>query len=997
VVSAQSYKVRIKVIGRQQGLADRQINTLFQDTSGFIWLIGNSKIYRYDGYYMADLTNYVKNQSPIDYFIMSRQRIRDNCVYLDIPYGIIKFDLGDFKAHTVYSSRTNKLQEKIIDSFWDSQDRFWILLANGTMFVTDKNGTLLKKIKFKGYDEISPYTSIVINDIEKSVALVYRNTSVKIFDFKGNFIKRFELPGKKIVKEFKEPKNLNLNSSINNLSVWYSRDTVVSYELHSDSLWAVKLHDTRISNKEEVYHISADVRLEHNEDYLLKDLKGNILLNVSDEIRKVLKNEFSVYSVIMTSNNVLWVSVGYCIVQISFDPQLFTNFLDQNITSENLVGNSMRGMFEDTSNNVWVVSYELINKKGLTLHKINPETKAVLSYNPWKKKDFGVLYYRIREDTENKVLLLTEFGNIVSLDLGDFNNLHQVYSFGDNGVILTAFDLYKASNKDILVASAEGIFLLEKRKNKYTSSLLNELAWNSYNTIKPSKDGNIFVCGDKGLFLIDGDNYHIIKQYNNSANSEIKIPKLYIKDFIEDDHIIWAATSQGLLKLDLKRESYKLYQEQDGLYDEFLYSVKKGINHEVWMSSNRGIFKFNPVDESFRSFGFEFGLPALEFNNASDLKAHNGNLFFGSVNGVTMIDPRVVKSLREDDIKFNLEYCTYSKFNQNKIDTIYGFKIKSKLYLPPGSSNLSFTFYCSSYSNIDQNRFRYRLMDTRDTSWKLGTNKNVILFNYLPAGNFILEAQVAAAGSGWNRQIYRLAFEVEKYWYNTWLFYIGISLLIGFIVYMLYSWRLNQVKKIQSLRNKISSDIHDDIGSTLSSITLYSQTLLMAGPKDDQLPILEKIKRNAQLVQESLSDIIWSIRPSMDSMESIILRMRSYGVEYTEDAKISFELFCDEEIKELRLDMEARKNFYLIFKEAVNNAIKYSRTVKIYVSISMVGSYLVKMSIKDDGQGFDENNLIAGNGLVNMKRRALDMGGSLQVFSAPGKGTEVNLTFYSKI
>lgn len=206
--------------------------------------------------------------------------------------------------------------------------------------------------------------------------------------------------------------------------------------------------------------------------------------------------------------------------------------------------------------------------------------------------------------------------------------------------------------------------------------------------------------------------------------------------------------------------------------------------------------------------------------------------------------------------------------------------------------------------------------------------------------------------------------------------------------------RIEELNRIMALRQKLSADMHDDIGSTLSSISLYTHSLLMQPQADTQRNTLEKIKQNAQNVQESIGDIIWSVNPEMDGMEQVIARMRAFGADMTEHAGIAFQFTTSGQLGKLSLAMATRKNLYLIYKEVINNAVKYSGAAKIDVLIK-TDAGVFSMLISDDGVGFDISAKSSGNGLSNMKKRAEEVGASITILSEKGKGTTITFSILS--
>jgi two-component system sensor histidine kinase UhpB len=215
---------------------------------------------------------------------------------------------------------------------------------------------------------------------------------------------------------------------------------------------------------------------------------------------------------------------------------------------------------------------------------------------------------------------------------------------------------------------------------------------------------------------------------------------------------------------------------------------------------------------------------------------------------------------------------------------------------------------------------------------------------------------------------------------------LALVLLLSFFAYNNYVTR--QQLKLQKLRNKIASDLHDDVGSTLSSIAIFSD--IAQHQSKEVEPLLKTINESSRKMLDAMGDIVWTINPENDQFEKIILRMKSFAFDLLGAKNINFHFVADEKITQIKLPMEVRKNLYLIFKEATNNLVKYSEADIAHFSIKDEDKYL-SMMINDNGRGFDPDCVIPGNGLKNMQKRADEIGAILTILSAPGKGTNIEL------
>ncbi len=222
-------------------------------------------------------------------------------------------------------------------------------------------------------------------------------------------------------------------------------------------------------------------------------------------------------------------------------------------------------------------------------------------------------------------------------------------------------------------------------------------------------------------------------------------------------------------------------------------------------------------------------------------------------------------------------------------------------------------------------------------------------------------------------------------------FLMGGLVLLLLLSYLIYNnFRTASKLKLQNIRNKIASDLHDDVGSTLNSISIYSEVAKQKSPA--VVDELEHIGDASRKIIEVMSDIVWTINPKNDTFENIIDRMSSIAYNLLKAKNIEHTFRADEGLNELKLSLESRRNFYLIFKEALNNLVKYSNANRASISLTNENG-LIKLSIRDNGLGFDVLQTSRGNGLLNMKSRAAEMKAQLNIESEKGNGAHIELTF----
>jgi signal transduction histidine kinase len=267
-------------------------------------------------------------------------------------------------------------------------------------------------------------------------------------------------------------------------------------------------------------------------------------------------------------------------------------------------------------------------------------------------------------------------------------------------------------------------------------------------------------------------------------------------------------------------------------------------------------------------------------------------------------------------------------------------------------------------------------------------------FSNLAPGSYTFIVNGSNSDGIWSEQVQEVLITIHPPWWETWWFRTFLLLVVSFVIFTVVRYRLNQLRKVQYVRDRIARDLHDEIGSTLSSISIYTEVVKnkVKDQNPDAEPLLSKISSGTSRVMESMSDIVWAINSRNDSLDNLSARIQSLISELAESTPFQLEFFNDETLNTESLDMEKRKNVYLIFKEALNNALKYSNAKKINIRLVRHKSGVI-LEVIDDGDGFDLSASVTGNGLVNMKSRANAIKGTLQIESAVGKGTALRLLF----
>lgn len=198
---------------------------------------------------------------------------------------------------------------------------------------------------------------------------------------------------------------------------------------------------------------------------------------------------------------------------------------------------------------------------------------------------------------------------------------------------------------------------------------------------------------------------------------------------------------------------------------------------------------------------------------------------------------------------------------------------------------------------------------------------------------------------------------------------------------------------LAEVRRRISSDLHDDIGAALSGFSIYSTAIrnnIMQGNLDEAMDSIDNIGEESRELLERLSDIVWAINPKNDRFDQLVSRLQNYASRICSGKNIDLNFAADTSLAEVLLPLETRSNLFLILKEAINNAAKYSCATHLKVSLNS-NEHSINACVEDDGRGFDPNTASGGNGLRNMKQRAALIRASYDLQSTPEQGTRIVL------
>jgi signal transduction histidine kinase len=289
------------------------------------------------------------------------------------------------------------------------------------------------------------------------------------------------------------------------------------------------------------------------------------------------------------------------------------------------------------------------------------------------------------------------------------------------------------------------------------------------------------------------------------------------------------------------------------------------------------------------------------------------------------------------------------------------------------------------------NAFYYFRVPQLNPKWTV-SKYPVARFQNLPGGNYTFE--IYSKANSKNSLVLKLPFKVKQTFWQQWYFLpsliIYLLIFVGIGIYLFSLYNLRQKLKIQYVRNKIASDLHDEVGSNLNAIAIFVDLLTKKLPKNmpELLVLASKITNNSEETVSLMRDTVWAINPDNDSTEQLFEKLKSHGFEILSAKSIAFNLEIDEAILKSKFTMEQRKNIYLVFKESLNNIVKHAHATKVSCNVYSQNDDN-HIEIIDNGIGFDLLSKHEGFGLHSFKTRNIDDELSITVSSQLTIGTIV--------
>ncbi|CAN5779547.1 sensor histidine kinase [soil metagenome] len=1042
--NAQNETLRFEHIGIEEGLSNEIVLAMLQDSKGYIWFGTLRGLNKYDGY------SFTKYQfDPFD-----SSSISQGCVYtifedkfgsiwVGTTDGLSKFDrtTEEFTRFKPYPN-TKFSDPNITAINEDSDGMIWVGSFGGlcrfdrrrgiflpdkfdligvTCIDKDRAGTLwmgsgkglyrlnliekkndkVSEVNFTHYqhDPGNP-NSLNGNGVRSifedryGIIWIATDNGLNSFDRKTGIFRRYQ----------HDAKNSHSISS-NNLPVW------VSMSIQEDSegnLWIGtdnglnKLNADRskftsyFHNPDDAYSLSTNTVMSLHVDkagiLYASSLGGKLNianLNVKaftlkrrdpNNINSLSSN--AVTSIIEDSFGIFWIGTyGGGLNRWNKNTNQFTHFRHKPSNSKSLKSDTIQAVLEDHHGHLWVCN-------GDVLSKLNRQTGEFSHYysnvkNYWDPHDRFI--YSITQDSDGFLWLGTGNG-IKRFDekTGEFQHYYHD----------------PADTNSISDATTRAMF---------TDSKCN--IWAGY--------------GSKGMDKFNSRNVRFI-HYKYNSHDSTGISSNAVNCFFEDSiGSVWLGTlSGGLCHFNYQTGKFSTVTDKHGLPDNTIHSILSDNNNNLWLGTDNGLSSFNPVAKTFINYDYRDGLQSNIFatgDGGDDMswgaccRGSDGTLYFGGSHGFNFFNPLELKA---NSHKAPIVLTQFKLFDK----AVKGGNESKEIVLDHDENYFSFEFSSLSFYNPAKNQYAYKLVGV-DKDWVYSGSRHYVAYTNIYPGTYTFSVKGTNNDGVWNEKGAYITIIIHPPWWRTGWAYILFTFLFAALIYALFRYRLNKIRMQHEIvlqrhkaseleienrqtllyeRLRISRELHDDIGSTLGSISIYTEVAKKRTEKNENTDeVLFKIGLVSRELIDKMSDIVWSLNPNNESFEQLQNRMKTFAAMMLAPRNIDYDFCADEALKKILLTGEQRKNIFLLFKEALHNIVKYADCKAVTIKLSVQHKNLVMM-IKDDGKGFDisqattleifaRNEYSGGNGIKNMHARANDINAKLCIDSKLNEGTSIKV------
>ena len=614
------------------------------------------------------------------------------------------------------------------------------------------------------------------------------------------------------------------------------------------------------------------------------------------------------------------------------------------------------------------------------------------------------------EDSEGNIWIATYGGGILRYDDGFFTIFREQQGLIDDKVYV----IYNDSQNRLWIGTRDGISIYENgqfrpltqqefpfrviRKIKedpetgdfwiatYNDGVIrltdsgyvqfhigNGFLHNTVMDIKRDEDGTYWFATYGGVAIFDGHEFSEITIADGLPSNGVI--------HIHPDHLgnMWFSTFNGVAMYD--GEQVRRLPDS-GQTETISYFTIQDHEHNYYVGTNVGLYSIVPdvllsstkIEEQLRAFRLynqNQGLIANELNAGASFVASDGSIWLGTVEGLSRFWPeRIKKNETPPGLEFEEILVSGREVNPERS---YQFNHDQNF--------VQFSFTGLSYEAPDQIFYQYK-MHGLDEGWQI-TRERTIRYPSLSPGEYLFELRAFNANGVLSTRTADFGFKIlQPFYFRWWFALLVVMLLVAIMLFSIRYFRISKQVDIERMRVQIASDLHDDVGSSLTELALQTDFLQAGELSDEVKQTLRQLGAHSRKIVSSLDDIVWSIDSRNDTAGDLTDRMQDYvnQVFVNKDVEVLYNF--DQLRMDEKLPVDVKENVYLIFKESINNVVKHSNATKVQITFSFSGkTYALK--IEDNGTGFNGNRK-SGQGLRNIKMRAERIGSEVDIYSNGG-------------
>ncbi len=966
-----SQQFNVRTYSFKDGLNTYNIKKVVQDKYGFIWLATQDGVYRYDG------TSFESFRKSSDADINIRENfITDIALGNDENLYVATFS-GGVEAINIRTQKITHLlsetkgKEEGLPNLWitkifcDTENNLWV---GGKDFLKVYS---LKEKKYKNYQKKTELSSAInvsfIKPVNKNtIAVGADNFGVLFYNINSfeiqSSIKKLESIGPDRIT----PTDLAM---INDSCYISSGSNVFSGKI-KDGIWMAgrKINTSAISD----YVINCMMAENNNQLWIgTNNGLGKIDLATNEfdaDVNTAFTNNF-IADLFVDKENGLWVSSIKDLSRMNLQPSPFAAYKGGKDGSHHmshiysLVPVNNTKFFACGTDGLYL--FDIVSED---VSKINGTAAlGIIHYVFKKNEDFwlicsddGMYAYRPSDKKLSKELLLQTYPEWRPFINNYFNN-----------TIKSGDKIYWASEEQegLIIWNLKDHTLAQLKAENARSGGLPE---NHIHNLKLDKEGFLWLLFDKAVAKFDLKTDSVI-QLLKYDRDQIGFNAGVFFDMYDDGTVLWFGTyGGGINGYNKKTGEWTYITEQDGLCNNAVYGILPERDSIFWVSTNNGLSRVSYKIKKCLNYFIEDGLHDNSFDEKGAL-LFDRKLFFAGVNGFTSVQ---LDNYKSNSYSFpvyikKLEYI--KKNNRIKLNDIEWKNVQ----LPPGTSNATIWLSALSYTN-NKPRFSYKIKGFQNEFLTVD-DENKIELNALKYGDYEIDIRYINEKGEFVEGVVGINIEILPFWYQTWWFKLLVVIISsGIVIYIIRLIYISRLRKqraalekqlaVQLERQRISSEMHDDIGAGLSGIKLLTEMAKTKVKDDVSTAEIEKIYNSVGDISAKMKEVIWSLNTENDHLSSLISYLQRQIRQWLENYPCHLTFSIPEKIPDLEITGESRRNIFLSVKEAIHNIIKHSGASKVNVEISLERELTIK--IIDNGKGFHPRESDdTGNGLKNMERR----------------------------